>query len=103
MKHMLLPILLLALIPPYLYWYMARTKSMLASWAASCGYRILEARRSYIPPWKLWLTTSRSQVVMHVKVYDNATHRIRSGRVRLGSYWWGVFDADAVDVQWDEP
>lgn len=102
MSHLLLPILPLALIPPYIYWYLARTKSMLTAWAASCGFTILEAKRNYIPPWRMWLTTSKSQVVMHVKVYDDATHRIRSGWLRLGSYWWGVFDADAVEVQWDD-
>ena len=64
MNHLLLPILLLALIPPCIYWYLARTKSVLAAWAASCGLKALEAKRSYIPPWKMRLTTSKSQAVM---------------------------------------
>ncbi|GAB2543653.1 hypothetical protein [Rhodanobacter koreensis] len=96
----LLIILLLAM-PFYIVWYHARMKSMLAAWAKANRFTILEARRGFFPPLRMLLTTSREQALMHVKVYDESTHRIRSGWLRLGSYWWGLLDADAIEVRWE--
>lgn len=98
--HALLFILLL-LMPLYLWWWYRRRKAMIAEWAAANRFTLLEAKQSFFPPLRLWLTTSREQVVMRVKVYDESTHRIREGWLRLGSYWWGLFDADAIEVRWE--
>lgn len=100
MKALLIIVLLL--IPFYIYWYYARLKSMLAVWAASNQFKILETRRGFFPPLRMLLTTSKEQTLMHVKVYDESTRRIRSGWLRLGSYWWGLLDADAIEVNWDD-
>jgi hypothetical protein len=95
-------IIVLLLIPFYICWYYARLKTMLATWAAANQYKILETRRGFFPPLRMLLTTSKEQTLMHVKVYDESTHRIRNGWLRLGSYWWGLLDADAIEVNWDD-
>jgi hypothetical protein len=97
-------VIVLFLIALYTHWYFARTKAMVASWAAANGYTILEAKRWYwsFPPIGMLLTTSREQTIMHVKVLDPSTKRIRNGYLRLGSYWWGVLDADAIQVRWQD-
>ena len=100
--HTLIPILILLLLPPYLYWYYARTKAMIHDWAAANQVRLLESRRLWFPPLGMFLTTSKSQSIVRIRVYDETTHRIRSGWLRLGSYWWGVLDADAIEVRWED-
>ncbi|HEY1589606.1 MAG TPA: hypothetical protein VGG00_07715 [Rhodanobacter sp.] len=97
----LLVILLLAM-PFYIGWYYARMKSMLAAWATANRLTILETHRGFFPPLRMLLTTSREQALLHVKVYDESTHRIRNGWVRLGSYWSGLLDADAIEVRWED-
>ncbi len=100
--HPLIPLLFLLLVPVYLHWYFAGTKAMVAVWAAANRMRILESRRLWFPPLGMFLTTSKSQVIVRIRVYDEMTQRIRSGWLRLGSYWWGVLDADAVEVRWED-
>lgn len=87
-----------------IYWQTRRVRTMLHAWADASGLKLLEYRRSWslFPPIGMLFTASRAQALMHVKVYDLSTHRIRSGWVKLGSYWFGLWDADAVEVQWDE-
>lgn len=94
--------ILLVLIPLYLYWYSARIKSMLAAWAAANGFTVLEAKRRLFPPLRMLLTTSKQQTIIRIKIYDLATHRIRNGWLRLGSYWWGLLNDDAIEIAWDE-
>ncbi|MEO7066450.1 MAG: hypothetical protein ABI114_06050 [Rhodanobacter sp.] len=88
----------------YSYWYLSRTKAMVAAWGQSSGYKILEVKRWFwsLPPIGMLLTTSRSQTILHVKVLDMSTHRIRNGYLRLGSYWWGAFDFEAAEVRWQD-
>jgi hypothetical protein len=95
-------VIALVLIPPYMYWYFARTKSMLATWAAANGFTVLESSRTPFPPLRLLLTTSKQQTLMRIKIYDLSTHRIRSGWLRLGTYWWGLLNDDAIEVNWDD-
>ena len=88
----------------YTYWYFSRTNAMVAAWAQANGFKILEVKRWFwsIPPVGMLLTTSRSQTIVHVKVLDMSTHRIRNGYLRLGSFWWGALDFDAAEVRWQD-
>lgn len=99
----LLPLLPFVLAAIYLCWNIVRTRAMVAAWAELNGCKMLEWRRSWVPPLNLWVTSSRSQVIVSIRVYDETTHRIRSGWLRLGSFWWGLLDADAIEVQWQDP
>mgnify|MGYP001038197473 CR=1 FL=1 len=99
-------LLLLAVAAIWLSWrHYANARALLQNWAEASGLRILHAKSSAFwlsLPLSMWFTTSRYQVVYHVSVYDEASHRIRSGWVRLGTRWWGVMESDAVDVKWDD-
>ena len=69
---------------------------------AATRMRILESRRLWFPPLGRFLTISKSQAIVRIRVYDETTQRIRHGWLRLGSFWWGVLDADAVEVRWED-
>jgi len=80
-------------------------KALLQDWADANGLRILHAKSNAFwlsMPLSMWFTTSKYQVVYHVSVYDEASHRIRSAWVRLGTRWWGVMEGDAVEVSWED-
>ncbi|GAB2585576.1 hypothetical protein ISP15_10730 [Dyella jejuensis] len=100
--HLLIVLMLLAT-GLSIYWQIRRVRTMLHAWADSNGYTLLEHGRfwAHTPSLGMLLTTSRNQTLVYVKVYDSSTHRIRSGWLRLGSYWLGVLDADAIEMQWD--
>lgn len=98
------PLLFPLLIAAACYWAWRQyqgAQTLLADWARANGLRILSKKRG-IPPLAMWFTTSRSQYLYHVEVLDEATHRIRRAWVKLGSYWWGVMDGDAIEVRWDD-
>jgi hypothetical protein len=84
------------------YWHRRRVRTMTAEWAAANGYRLLESRPAGFPPLRMWLTTSDAQVLVRVKIYDEASRRVRSGWLRLGAYWRGLADGDAVQVRWED-
>ncbi len=80
----------------------ANARSLLQAWADVNGYKILHARqRSVFMPLGMLLSSSNGQVVYHVKVYDASVQRVRSAWVRLGTYWTGSMDGDAVQVKWE--
>lgn len=93
-------VLLLLALPFYLRWYLKRQQAMLETWAAAQHLKILHVHRRLFPPLGQWLTSSNQQSFMDITVLDLSTQRIRHARVRLGAYWMGVLDTDAVDVTW---
>ncbi|CAM0997582.1 Lipoprotein [Rhodanobacter sp. Root179] len=99
----LLPLCLVALVLASYYGYRRylKARALLQSWADANSYRILHAKRRLLMPLGMFFTTSRSQVVYHVAVYDDSLKRIRSGWVRLGAYWTGAMDGDAIEVRWE--
>jgi len=79
-----------------------KARSLLQAWANANGYKILHARRSsLLMPLGMYFSTSKYQVIYHVAVYDEAIKRIRSAWVRLGTYWTGSMDGDAIEVKWE--
>jgi hypothetical protein len=93
-------VLLLLALPFYLRWHLKRQQAMLAAWAAAQHLKILHVHRRLFPPLGQWLTSSNQQSFMDITVLDLSTQRIRQARVRLGGYWMGVLDTDAIDVTW---
>ncbi len=47
------------------YWHFSRINAMVAAWAQSNGYKVLEAKRWFLslPPWGMLLTASKSQTL----------------------------------------
>lgn len=78
-------------------------KTLLQAWAQANGLRILHAKQSWgAMPLSMWFTTSRYQMVYRISAYDETTHRIHNGLVRLGTPIWGLMNPDAVEVFWDD-
>lgn len=83
--------------------HFANARWLLQAWADMNGYTILRARhRNLFMPLGILLSTSNCQIVYRAAVFDPSMQRIRSAWVRLGTYWTGSMDCDAVDVKWDE-
>jgi hypothetical protein len=80
----------------------ANARALLQDWARANRFRILHARRGLLMPPSMLFTTSKYQVVYHVSLYDESSHRIRSAWVRLGTRRWGVMEGDAVEVRWED-
>lgn len=95
--------LIVLLLVGYLgYRHHVKARSLLQAWADANGYQILHARRSnLLMPLGMYFSTSKHQVVYHVAVFDASIKRIRSAWVRLGTYWTGSMDGDAVEVRWE--
>ncbi len=82
-----------------LIWYLRKSRILLQRWADSNGYRLLEQRYRYFFRGPFFWSAS-AQMVYRVVVEDRTGHR-RSGWVRLGSFWLGIF-SDEVAVRWDQ-
>lgn len=94
--------IVVSLLALYTWWHYQRVNAMVAAWAQSNGYRILEVRRWVLtfPPLGMLLTTSKEQSIVHVRLFDPSMQRIREAFLRVGSYWWGTLDFNAVEVRW---
>jgi hypothetical protein len=80
-------------------WHFSRSRSLVERWAAGNGYELLNAEyRNFFRGPFFWMT-SKSQTVYHVEVRDQSG-RIRSGWVRCGSWWSGLF-SDQTEVRWE--
>src|SRR6476620_10535882 len=76
-----------------IFWlFLSRSKAILRTWAKENGFELLSFDKRYMfgtGPFAWW-TNSRNQIVFRVRVRDQ-TGRERSGWVRCGSYWGGVW------------
>ena len=80
-------------------------KALLQGWADANKLRILHAKSNAFwlsMPLSMWFTTSKYPIVYRISAYDEITHRIRTGLVRLGTPAWGFMNRDAVEVSWDD-
>jgi hypothetical protein len=81
-------------------WSFQRSSSILENWAASNGYRIVQKEYRNVARGPFFWTTARGQTVYRVVVEDR-NGNTRTGWVRCGSWWLGLF-SDDMDVRWDE-
>jgi hypothetical protein len=77
----------------------SRSRRILERWAAENGLQILSSQYRIFRRGSFFWTTSKSQTVYHV-VVRTPDGRTRSGLVRCGSFWWGIF-SDKAEVRWD--
>ena len=80
-------------------WTFARGRELLIRWASENGYQILQSEFRWFRRGPFFWTSSKGQVIYHVVVRapDGTT---RSGWVRCGSFWWGVF-GDKTETRWE--
>jgi hypothetical protein len=96
----------LAAIAVFIGWFwlhLSRAKALLRALAAHGRFQILSFDKRYMigtGPFKWW-TTSRSQIIYHIRVRDREG-RERSGWVRCGSYLGGVLFSKQTEVRWDD-
>jgi hypothetical protein len=100
MEDIILAIGVGVLIFTLLWWYYAKSYSVLEQWATESGYRLVshEYRYSFKGPFSR--TTPNNQTVYYVRVEDRHGNR-RSGWVRCGGWFWGLL-SDNVEVRWDD-
>jgi hypothetical protein len=102
--EIILPSLLGLFIVSVLWWFDRRSKIILRNWAKKNEFEILQSEQRYLfftGPYKFW-TNSRNQIIFFLRVRDRQGHE-RSGWIRCGSYFGGVFFSDQIEVRWDEP
>ena|SRR5437868_2077655 len=93
-------VLLLVVVAISYAWTQSRSQSILQKWADVNGYQIVEKERRTFLKGPFFWSSSKSQIIFRVVVRDEQGYT-RSGWVRCGSWWWGLF-TDDVDVRWDE-
>ena len=82
-----------------LAWHFSRARSLLERWAKENGYEIVDRRYRHLLKGPFFWTSSRGQAVYHVTVRDRQGHT-RSGWLRCGSWWGGMF-SDKTEVRWE--
>jgi len=88
----------IALVGYAFYWNVARSRTVLQGWAALNGFEILESEFRFFRRGPFFWTTSKGQTVYYVTVRD-AQGQTRSGWVRCGSWWLGLW-SDRAEVRW---
>jgi hypothetical protein len=79
--------------------HFSRAASILETWAARNGFRILASERCWFWRGPFFFRTSKSQEVYRVTIQDGSG-QTRSGYVRCGGFFLGMF-SDQADVVWD--
>ena len=80
-------------------WNSSRSQTLIENWARERGYRLLEAKTSFLGKGPFFWTTSRGQTVYRIVVEDEHGRR-REGWARCGSWMWGLM-SEQVEVSWD--
>ena len=80
-------------------WHESRADELVESWAKANGFRLLNVEKSNFLRGPYFWNSSKGQVVFRVRVEDSEG-KIRSGYLRCGSYWGGMW-SDETDVHWD--
>jgi hypothetical protein len=81
-------------------WQFPRAEAILRRWAAASGYEIVHFEHRWFRVGPFWWRTSKGMAVFHVVVRDSAG-RERSGFVRVGGWFWGLW-SDVAKVEWDD-
>ena len=96
------PVLAIAVVLAALALYLValnrRSNALLRKWDDDQGYELLSAEFRMFRKGPFWWS-SRSQTVYRVEIRDGDGH-LRSGWVRCGSWWFGVF-GDQVEAKLD--
>jgi hypothetical protein len=83
-----------------MFWHLKRSRELLERWADDNRYQIVESSYRHLLRGPFFWTSSKGQTVYRVTVRD-AKGVERSGWVRCGSWWTGLF-SDKVEVRWEE-
>lgn len=92
--------LVIALIVVSIWWNASRSREILDRWATENGMRILEVERRYFWRGPFWFRTGEGHEVFRVTV-ATPSGATRSGYVRVGGWFTGLFSSKAV-VEWDD-
>lgn len=99
--NFLAPLGILTLILGSYFWSNVRSKMILEKWTIENGFQIIDSKKAFFRGGFGWLTTSRNQKVYSITVRDEKG-RERSGWLRCGSYFGGIFWSDKAEVKWKE-
>ena len=90
----------LALAAVYAAGRLARARYMLARWARSEGFRVVERKRRVFNTGPfVWAWLGHAAVFW--VVLEDCEHRRRSGWVKCGRYWGGLLSSN-VEVAWQD-
>ena len=81
-------------------WHFSRSRSVLEQWAEANGYEILHSEFRNLFRGPFFWTSSKGQTVYYVRVRGRDGHE-RSGWVRCGGFWAGLF-SDKAEVRWED-
>jgi len=98
--NMVPAILVLSVVVLIIFLHRSRSRSVLGGWAAANGFEIVRSDQRYFSRGPFFWTTSKGQTVYYVTVRD-AQGGLRSGWVRCGSWWFGLW-SDRAEVRWVE-
>jgi hypothetical protein len=92
-------LLLVVAIVGSLAWHHARSRQVLEEWARREGYELVQSEYRMLFRGPFFLTSSKGQTVYYVRVRDQ-NGRERSGYVRCGSWFFGLWTND-VEARWE--
>lgn len=81
-----------------IWWHFDRSRRVLEQWASGNGYQLLYSEYRHLRKGPFLLRAGRGHAVYYVTVRDESG-RTRSGYVRCGSWWLGLW-SDQVTVEW---
>jgi len=89
-----------AIVVVMVVWSFSRGRALLNRWAQDNGFQILHSEMRTLCAGPFTWTSSRNQMVYFVRVRDQEG-RERSGWVRCGSFWLGIW-SDKTEVRWKD-
>ena len=81
-------------------WHFSRSRTVLETWADENGFEIVRSEYCHFMRGPFFWTTSKGQTIYYVTVRERSG-RVRTGWVRCGGYFMGLF-SDAAEVRWED-
>ncbi len=81
-------------------WFVSLSRQMIERWAKKNGLQLLSSRFCWIRRGPFFWSSSKAQRIYRVNVRP-PEGRPRTGWVRCGSFWGGIF-VEKIEVRWDD-
>lgn len=97
-----IPLAVVALVIFFVNWfYSSRSQSIIQNWANQNGFQLLRYQQKFFRtgPFRWW-TIGRGQTIYTV-IVRTPDGRDRSGWIRCGSFWSGVYFSNDTEVRWE--
>jgi len=87
----------------FAWWFdTIRSRSIIEKWAAQNEFKVLKCKQAFFDTGPFsWWTSGKGQKIYRFTVITPQGSE-RSGWIRCGSFWGGIYFSNNIEIRWEE-